>query len=120
MLLHPGGAVFLHARANLRGGDLSQLVRQRDDLVPGVLDGARLVGGDVPTIRRDNAFPGAQAMGDDGGVGLRATDHEMHLGVRRLAGSADALSGRGTELVGAITGISPTRPRNGFEDAGVG
>lgn len=78
------------------------------------------MGGDVPAIRRDNAFPGAQLVGDDGGVGLRSTDHEVHFGVRRLAGSADALSGRGTQLVGAITGISPTRLRNGFEDSGVG
>ena len=120
MLLNPRSAVLLHTRADLRGSDLSQLVWQRDDLVAGVFDGARLVRGDVPAIRRNNTFPGAQPVGDDGGVGLGSTDHEMHLGIRRLAGGAQGIGGRGAQLIGPIAGMHAAHLRDGFQNAGVG
>lgn len=86
----------------------------------GVFDGARLVRGDVPAIGRDDSLPGAQMVGDNRGVGLGAADHEVHLGIRRLAGGAQGIGRRGAQLIGPIAGMHAAHLRDGFQNAGVG
>ena len=66
-------------------------VRQREDLVTGVLDGAGLVCGDMPRVRGDDAFIVFQKRRNDHGVCLRAADEELDVRVGTFTCHADLL-----------------------------
>ncbi len=85
--------------------DFAVMVGEREHLVPGEFDGARLVhvhmaGGDRhhARIRRGDGV-------DDDLVGLRAADEEPHIRVRLAAGLADLGLGLIAQFVGAVARI---------------
>ena len=89
---------------DLRSPQLASVVgRQGQDLVPGGLDGSRLVMVDVAGDGRDDAL----AVTEDGtggeGIDLGASYQQMDLGLGTAAGRADFLHGGGSIGVISIT-----------------
>ena len=69
-------------------------------LMSGVLDGTRLMDGDMAGLHRDGALIVCEHGGDDGGVGLRTAHEEVHLALRAVAGLQDfPLSALGIRVV---------------------
>ena len=87
---------------NLLRGDLAVRARQRQDLVPAVLDGAGLVDIDMARLGAEHSLVGLQHRSYDGGVGLRAADQEMDIYVLPAAGAADEPARLGAVLILAV------------------
>ncbi len=90
--------------------DLAVPLGQGEHLVAAVLDGAGLMGADVPGFRRHHALPALQQRGDDHRVGLGASRQEENLRLRRPAGGPDPVPG------GGGIGIRPVA--GGFDQIG--
>ena len=75
------GVVAYHRIKYLGGGNLAVSVLQCQGLVAYVLNGSRLVHGNVSRVRAEHALVGLQHGGDHGGVCLGAAFQEVHVGV---------------------------------------
>ena len=64
----------------------SVMLGKRQDLMPGVLDGAGLMDGDVARLYGNGTFIVRKQGGDDGGVGLGAAHEEMDFAIGAGAG----------------------------------
>ena len=93
----------LHIVLYLFGGELAIRGGEGDDLVTGRLDGAGLMAVDVTGHSTYHALPRTQKRGDHGGVGLRAANEEVDVGLGRVAGSAHLSTGTVADLVAAVT-----------------
>ena len=71
-------------------------------LVPGSLDGSRLVYVDVGTLGGQHSFVVRQEGIDNGGVGLRPTHQKVHRTIRQAAGPEDKFSGMCGIGIGSI------------------
>ena len=99
------------------GADFPVVLRESDDLVPAGLDGSGFVHVDVSRLCGEHSFPGPEDAVDDGGVGLCASDEEVHGCVCAAAGLPDAFArvfAIGVESVaGCLFHVGPDEP---FED----
>ena len=72
--------------------------------MPGSFDGAGFMGGNVRRFRRNHTLMRAQDVSDNGGVGLRTANEEMHVGVFIADSSTDFGAGGGAVGVKAVAG----------------
>ena len=110
---HPGrdhvGAAFVGVKprkvpADLRGGELALLLREREHLVAAGLDRPGFMAVDMAGDGGQHPFvPGEQRVDDDG-VGLGAAHEEMHRRARAAAGRADLFPRRLAPGVGPVAG----------------
>ena len=68
---------------------LSVMLGEGQDLVPGVLDRARLMDGDMARLHGDGALVVREHRGNDGRIGLGAAHEEMDLALRAVASLED-------------------------------
>ena len=99
-------AIFFRLGGNGLGRQLGVLGGQGQNFVPGVFDGTGLVGKNMPAVGTDHTLPRAQRRADQGGVGLRAADHKLHLGILAAQLCQNGLGGFLAPFVCAIAGIA--------------
>jgi len=80
---------------NLRSRDAAVLSRQADDLVARMLDGSSLMDRDVTRLGSHHALMGTEDRRNNGSIGLRASDKEMHISLlgRESASLEDEFTG---------------------------
>ena len=96
--------VALHEIAQLRRIQFAVGSRQGQHFVAARFNRTGFVYGNMTAIGGDDALPRTQDAGDNGGVGLRTADEEMHI--RRLTtdGGADTRPRRFAVRIEAVTG----------------
>ena len=81
---------------------LPKLMRQRQHLVPAVLDRTCLVHADMTGICSNHTLVRLQKSIDPRSIGLGSSNQKIHLCIRRLAGLADLLLCRLREGIRSI------------------